>query len=803
MIAGMLLYSGITRAQETSVPTSSSSTVSYQGILADNGGKLSDGTYDLTVTLYSDPEGHNYVWRDDYSTTITNGLFNVSLGSGTMPLPKAAIMDKPLWVGVSVNGGAELRPLVALSAVPMALNVADNAITAKKMGTDFVGAITLDGKNITGKGNTLNLHSGGGIDLKYDEFSNSLNITTSSDISNGKKQTHVPGFDYWGEGGNQLAGGEFLGSVTGFAQTGVDIRVDNGGGNPASGRVMWYDIVGGNSPIIIGGYLGNTITANDGSTIAGGGQNGAVNNISSDYGFIGSGDNNSINGGANYSVISGGQGNLVLNDHSVIGGGLNNQAGGGAGLTMTVGGGEANIAFDDGTTVAGGEGNHAMLIHSFIGGGRGNSALGHASVVGGGESNTANNDFDIVVGGQGNQAFNNNTFVGGGQGNQATRDYSAIVGGQGNRTLNDYSFIGGGHNNTAGGAGGVTMTIGGGENNIAADDGSTVAGGENNHAMIIHSFIGGGFGNTTTGPQSVVSGGLMNQATAPEATVGGGNTNQATGDQSVVAGGLNNVAGGSGITQSVGGGEANLAFGDGTTIAGGEHNTSWLKHSAILGGYMNTTGTAALAAAIGGGQFNRAIGSLSTIPGGDHLTAQMNDQTVVGMYNTPLGTWTGGPLTDDPIFLVGNGSGAGTSNAFQVSLNGHALPYQVLGNFSAAPPNPPVKGASYNDNAINAWGDVNVAGLVLNDFGVIGVANGPVGTYTVTLNYPAGTLPNAAIVVTVNEDPCAGGVPGFATVQHIGSCGLLPTQFVVRTYTVGFGGAVATNLPFHFHVAGR
>ena len=87
--------------------------------------------YAITVAFYSDSGGSACVWRDTYWTPVTNGVFNLSLGSH-VPLPGAQDMDRPLWLGVSVNESSELRPLSHLSIAPYALNVADSSITTER-----------------------------------------------------------------------------------------------------------------------------------------------------------------------------------------------------------------------------------------------------------------------------------------------------------------------------------------------------------------------------------------------------------------------------------------------------------------------------------------------------------------------------------------------------------------------------------------------------------------------------------------------------------------------------------------------
>jgi hypothetical protein len=51
---------------------------------------------------------------------VKQGLYNVLLGSST-PIPQNAF-DGPRWLGVQINGGAEITPRVSIGSVPFALN---------------------------------------------------------------------------------------------------------------------------------------------------------------------------------------------------------------------------------------------------------------------------------------------------------------------------------------------------------------------------------------------------------------------------------------------------------------------------------------------------------------------------------------------------------------------------------------------------------------------------------------------------------------------------------------------------------
>jgi hypothetical protein len=143
--------------------------ISFQGVLTDASGQaVADGTYQLTLRLYDNEMAAPALWTETQNAAVNAGLFNVRLGKET-PLPLS--FDKPLWLGVSVNGAEELRPRSPLASSPYALH-ADVAsalapgaggVVRSVNGAD--GDVTLQGAGgttVTRSGNTVTISSTGG-----------------------------------------------------------------------------------------------------------------------------------------------------------------------------------------------------------------------------------------------------------------------------------------------------------------------------------------------------------------------------------------------------------------------------------------------------------------------------------------------------------------------------------------------------------------------------------------------------------------------------------------------------------------
>jgi hypothetical protein len=106
--------------------------ISYQGVLTDGAGTpVPDGTYSITFSLFTQPEGGSEIWSTTMPVVVSGGIFNVALGEFG-----AEHFEHPSWLGISVDGGQEMTPRRELLSAPYAMNsltVQDGAIHALKI----------------------------------------------------------------------------------------------------------------------------------------------------------------------------------------------------------------------------------------------------------------------------------------------------------------------------------------------------------------------------------------------------------------------------------------------------------------------------------------------------------------------------------------------------------------------------------------------------------------------------------------------------------------------------------------------
>ena len=452
-------------------------TISYQAALTDkDGNPIKDDTYQITARLYADALGQQPIWWGTYRVQAERGVINLQLGAGAFPLPNTDKMSTPLWLGIQLNSNGELDYYAPLSASPYALTVPNGAITANKLAPgavtpdkvnmDYVSSITVNGQQVTGKGTSLNIATGNGLDATVDPGTNTLMLSAGGNSSthSGKgdvAQSHVGGpVDYWGEIGNKstTAGPNFVGTTDNVA---LEIHVNDSStlANSGYGRVMRYEphTV---SPNLIGGSKYNTLTNSpQGVVIAGGGTASEVNSVDSDFGTIGGGTGNQA---WRYGTVAGGEHNTVKTDYGTVGGGLWNTAGDAYDDSFaTVGGGRWNEAREEYSTIAGGDSNKTLSPYTTVGG-------GYANYIE--EAGTWASWYSTIAGGTHNRIYDQHGFIGGGDTNVLyhNADYGVISGGQGNliSTSSDvdnnnlaYSSILGGELNTI--VGKSTSVLGG------------------------------------------------------------------------------------------------------------------------------------------------------------------------------------------------------------------------------------------------------------------------------------------------------------------------------------------------------
>ncbi len=506
LVTGWAYAQGTAPPRETKTEAALGTAFTYQGQLSDEAG-LVDGPCDLTFGLYDDPVSGSplgSVTKPDQR--IEEGRFTALLDFGS-----DVFRGEARWLQVTVDCGAgpvTLRPRQRLTPTPYAL-YAPSAGAVPWSGVTDPPAGLDDGDDDT------TYVAGTGLRLTGGAFGLEESYRLPQSCANGQ-------IAEW-DGGAWSCGDDDIGTTGSFwSLTG------NAGTTPGTHFLGTTDVqalelrVNGeralrlephpDSPTLIGGHGSNSVdTTVVGATVGGGGQAGAANRVTDDYGTVGGGSDNQAGDGQSPAT------------HATVGGGTGNTA---SGRTATVGGGEGNTASGIDATVAGGDGNSASASRATVAGGVSNTAGAADASVGGGHGNTAGGPRSVVSGGHANTADGDGASIGGGKENQAAGPHASV---------------GGGYQNSASGQG---ATVGGGLSNTADAVAATVGGGWSNETGGDQATVGGGYGNVADGAYATVSGGWSNEAGGDQATVGGGWQNSAAGNYATVLGGRDNSADG-------------------------------------------------------------------------------------------------------------------------------------------------------------------------------------------------------------------------------------------------------------------
>ena len=158
-------------------------TMSYQALLADaNGAAVPDGNYNLTFRLYPTAGGGSALWTESHNSAVSSGISNVILGSKT---PLSLSFNNAYWLGVTVGGGTELSPRIALSAFAYSLHareIADGSVKTSKIANGAVTPTKLSPGGAT-PGDILTFD---GADVIWGQRSPGLTLPFAGTISTGE-----------------------------------------------------------------------------------------------------------------------------------------------------------------------------------------------------------------------------------------------------------------------------------------------------------------------------------------------------------------------------------------------------------------------------------------------------------------------------------------------------------------------------------------------------------------------------------------------------------------------------------------
>ncbi|MFO0882160.1 MAG: hypothetical protein U0491_01805 [Candidatus Saccharimonadales bacterium] len=168
LIPTLLLFGilGLGVISTTVVHATINNQISFQGKLTNpDGTNVTNGTYSIVFSLYTVASGGAAVWTETQgSVSVTDGIFQVNLGSVTSLPGSVDFNSGSIYLGVKVGADPEMTPRILFTASPYAFNsdklggIAASGFVQLSPGSQQTGFINISGNATVGgtyNGNTF------------------------------------------------------------------------------------------------------------------------------------------------------------------------------------------------------------------------------------------------------------------------------------------------------------------------------------------------------------------------------------------------------------------------------------------------------------------------------------------------------------------------------------------------------------------------------------------------------------------------------------------------------------------------
>ena len=166
-------------------------TLSFQGVIRNSDGTAVDnGKYSMVFKLYETDAGGTAIWEETQDdVTVTGGIYSALLGE---VVPLDAPFTATYYLGVAVDGGAEIVPRIRLTSSPYALALLGNSNVFGSDGSVGIGTLDpMEALHVVGNVKIEgSLTASGGLGFDLSSLTEDINTTGKITLDDG---LHVPG----------------------------------------------------------------------------------------------------------------------------------------------------------------------------------------------------------------------------------------------------------------------------------------------------------------------------------------------------------------------------------------------------------------------------------------------------------------------------------------------------------------------------------------------------------------------------------------------------------------------------------
>lgn len=129
--------------------------ISYQGRLTTASGSAVSGSQSILFSLFDASSSGTELWNETQTVTVTNGLYNVSLGS-VVPISTAVVSGGAAWLQIKVGSDSAMTPRVRFLSTPFSLLAQmANSLNSLMPITEFLSFVPVNASVASGSGYTV------------------------------------------------------------------------------------------------------------------------------------------------------------------------------------------------------------------------------------------------------------------------------------------------------------------------------------------------------------------------------------------------------------------------------------------------------------------------------------------------------------------------------------------------------------------------------------------------------------------------------------------------------------------------